>query len=152
MATMFAPTSEPDAVEILRFAPLSENVQSTASWLHTLHHGPRYANPLVPDLLAERLIHQEATIEWIKRAIDPDLMLLDPYPLETLTRTIGTSDEFRSIVAPLFNGAVAEITERLCASPPLDDAQMLWHSRSLQQRRTWSNCHLHQCQHSPQQY
>ena len=36
--------------------------------------------------------------------------------------------------------------------PPLDDAQMLWHSRSLQQRRTWSNCHLHQCQHSPQQY
>ena len=116
VATMFAPTSEPDAVEILRFSPLSENVQSTASWLHTLHHGPRYANPLVPDLLAERLIHQEATIEWIKRAIDPDLMLLDPYPLETLTRTIGTSDEFRSIVAPLFNGAVAEITERLCAS------------------------------------
>lgn len=113
IATMFAPNTEADAMETLLFSPINEHVQSTASWLRTLYPGPRYANPLTPDLLAERLIHREATESWIQRAIDPERMLKDPYPMETLTRAMETSDALRDVVAPIFNDALTDIINHL---------------------------------------
>jgi tetratricopeptide (TPR) repeat protein len=118
MATLAHADSEAQAAGLLRLLPdltdaSAERLNRLARWLRSQYPGPRWWNPLEPDLLGEHLVarsffDQGSVLEKVLASSSPDAVAR---PLEVLARSAADHPELASTLGPILSVALPHLCQ-----------------------------------------
>jgi tetratricopeptide (TPR) repeat protein len=118
LATLAGAESEAAATELLRLVPdladaTAERRASLARWAHGLYPGPKWWNPLEPDLVGERLVadtftDQPSVLAGALAREDPQAII---QPLEVYARAAADHAELAATLRPILSREVGRLCE-----------------------------------------
>ncbi len=117
LATLTYAENEADAADLLRLLPdladaPTERRNRLARWIREQYPGPRWWNPLEPDLVGEHLVaecftDQPESLRTVLGGTHPDAITR---PLEVLARAAGDHPDLEATLRPILSG----LLEQLC--------------------------------------
>ena len=133
LATLAGAENEGSAVELLRLLPDFSNTDTErrgriARWVNNAYPGPRFWNPLEPDLLGERLVFDTLTSQ--PKVLSGVLASDDPVsivrPLDVYARAAVDYREFAHALQPILNRELRRLCEAAVAQAATADHDLIY--------------------------